>query len=254
MTMNDETLLRYSRQIMLPRIDVAGQQRLFDARVLIIGVGGLGSPVALYLAGCGVGEIHLADPDRVDSSNLPRQIAHVADAIGESKVASARRRMLALNPDVTVRAHAEALHGEALDETVAGVDLVLDCTDNLEARKSINRACFAAGKPLVSAAAIRWEGQISVFDARQPDCPCYECLYGALGGVADTCSENGVMGPVVGMLGCMQASEAVKLLCGVGESLAGRLLLIDALAMRTQEVRLPRDPACPVCGKATGPG
>ncbi len=246
--MNDETLLRYSRQIMLPRIDVAGQQRLFDSSVLIIGVGGLGSPVALYLTGCGVGEIHLADPDRVDSSNLPRQIAHVASAIGKPKVASARRRMLALNPEVVVHARAETLQGEVLDEAVAGVDLVLDCADSLEARKAINRACRAAGKPLVSAAAIRWEGQISVFDARVPDCPCYECVYGALGGVADTCSKNGVMGPVVGMLGCMQASEAVKLLCGVGESLAGRLLLIDALAMRVQEVCLPRNPDCPVCG------
>ncbi len=246
-TMDDDTLLRYGRQIMLPQIDVAGQQRLFDARVLIVGLGGLGSPAALYLAGCGVGELYLADPDRVEISNLPRQIAHDHRALGRDKVASARDRLLALNPESRIHCHAEALYGEALDAAVEAVDLVLDCTDHLDARKAINRACVAARRPLVSGAAIRWEGQIGVFDARRSDGPCYECLYGALGEVAQSCSENGVMGPVVGTIGCLQAVEAVKLLCDVGEPLVGRLLLIDALSMRLQEIGIARDPHCVVC-------
>jgi len=247
--MIDEQLLRYSRQIMLPQIDIEGQQRLLDARVLIIGMGGLGSPVALYLAACGVGDIVIVDDDRVDLTNLQRQIVHDSNDIGELKVSSAAETMMALNPEIKVSVISERINGERLLAEVRLADVVVDATDNLASRLEINRQCVAARTPLVSASVIRWEGQLSVFDSRQQASPCYQCLYGNRGEVGQSCSENGVMGPVVGMLGCMQANEAVKLLTGAGTSLVGRVLMLDALNMDWQTIRLKRDPYCSVCGQ-----
>ena len=246
--MIDEQLLRYSRQIMLPQIDIEGQQRLLDSRVLVTGVGGLGSPVALYLAACGVGTIVIVDDDRVDLANLQRQVIHDSSRVGRLKVESAADTMRSLNPGVKVEAVAERITGETLLQHVEQADVVIDATDNLASRLEINRQCYRARTPLVSASAIRWEGQLSVFDARRQQSPCYQCLYGKLGEVGQSCSENGVMGPVVGMLGCMQANEAIKLLTGAGSSLTGRVLMLDALNMDWQFIRLERDPACSVCG------
>ena len=244
----DEQLLRYSRQIMLPQIDIEGQKRLLDSRALIIGVGGLGSPVALYLAACGVGEIVLVDDDRVELKNLQRQIMYNSDQVGTMKVRSASGALHALNPEVSVSAIADRLGGEALTQAVENADVVIDATDNLASRLEVNRVCHATRTPLVSASAIRWEGQLSVFDPRQLDSPCYQCLYGRLGEVGQSCSENGVMGPVVGILGSMQANEAVKLLAGAGAPLTGRVLMLDALNMDMQFIHLERDPECEVCG------
>lgn len=246
--MIDEQLLRYSRQIMLPRVDVQGQQALLDACVLIIGVGGLGSPVVMYLAACGVGEIIIVDDDRVELTNLQRQIIHSSDNIGMLKVDSAATAVESLNPGIKVEVIAEKISGETLRQNVQRADVVVDATDNLASRLEINQQCYALRTPLVSASAIRWEGQLSVFDARLQDSPCYQCLYGSLGEVGQSCSENGVMGPVVGMLGCMQANEVVKLLTGAGSTLTGRVLMLDALSMEWQTIRLKRDPACTVCG------
>ena len=246
--MIDEQLLRYSRQIMLPQIDIEGQQRLLDSRVLVTGVGGLGSPVALYLAACGVGTIVIVDDDRVDLANLQRQVIHDSSRVGRLKVESAADTMRSLNPGVKVEAVAERITGETLLQHVEQADVVIDATDNLASRLEINRQCYRARTPLVSASAIRWEGQLSVFDARRQQSPCYQCLYGKLGEVGQSCSENGVMGPVVGMLGCMQANETIKLLTGAGSSLTGRVLMLDALNMDWQFIRLERDPACSVCG------
>jgi len=246
--MNDEQLLRYSRQIMLPQIDVVGQQRLLDSRVLIIGVGGLGSPLAMYLAACGVGELLIVDDDMVELTNLQRQIIHSSKHIGMSKVASAAEAIESLNAEVKVSVIAERISGERLRNEVDNVDVVVDATDNLVSRLEINKQCYSARKPLVSASAIRWEGQLTVYDSRQPDSPCYQCLYGGRSEVGQSCSENGVMGPVVGMLGCMQANEVVKLLTGAGTSLTGRVLMLDALNMDWQYIRLKRDPDCSVCG------
>jgi len=246
--MADEQLLRYSRQIMLPQIDIAGQKRLRDSSALIIGAGGLGSPVALYLAACGVGKIVLVDDDRVELKNLQRQIMYNSDQVGTMKVRSASGALKALNPEVSVSAVAERLSGAALAQAVENVDVVIDATDNLASRLEINRACHATRTPLVSASAIRWEGQLSVFDPRQQESPCYQCLYGRLGEVGQSCSENGVMGPVVGILGSMQANEAVKLLAGCGSTMIGRVLMLDALSMDLQFINLARDPECTVCG------
>lgn len=245
--MIDEQLLRYSRQIMLPQIDLDGQQRLLDSQVLIIGMGGLGSPVALYLAACGVGEIIIVDDDRVDLTNLQRQIVHTTDDIGKLKVDSAAETIRAINPEVKISVISERISGEILQDKVQNADIVVDATDNLASRSEINRQCFRMRTPLVSASAIRWEGQLTVFDSRQQESPCYQCLYGGMGEVGQSCSENGVMGPVVGMLGCMQANEVVKLLTGAGTSLVGRVLMLDALNMNWQTIRLKRDPACSVC-------
>lgn len=246
--MIDEQLLRYSRQIMLPQIDISGQQRLLDSIALIIGVGGLGSPVALYLAACGVGEIVLVDDDRVELKNLQRQIIYNSHQLGTVKVESAAAALGALNPEVRVSVIADRISGDSLRKNIERADVVIDATDNLASRLEINQQCYATRTPLVSASAIRWEGQLSVFDSRQQDSPCYQCLYGRLGEVGQSCSENGVMGPVVGMLGCMQANEAVKLLTGAGSTLTGRVLMLDALSMDWQSIRLERDPACSVCG------
>ncbi|MFC5699062.1 molybdopterin-synthase adenylyltransferase MoeB [Pseudomonas sp. GCM10022186] len=246
--LSDQELLRYSRQILLPQIDVDGQLRLKQGRVLIVGLGGLGSPVSLYLAAAGVGELHLADFDSVDLTNLQRQIVHDSSSVGRSKVDSAMARLAALNPEVRLVPVTRALDEDSLAAAVAAVDLVLDCTDNFGTREAVNAACVAAGKPLVSGAAIRLEGQLSVFDPRRDDSPCYHCLYGHGSEAELTCSEAGVVGPLVGLVGSLQALEALKLLAGFGEPLVGRLLLVDALGTRFRELRVKRDPACEVCG------
>lgn len=246
--LSDEELLRYSRQILVQQIDVDGQLRLKHSRALIVGLGGLGSPVALYLAAAGVGELHLADFDRVDLTNLQRQIAHDTHSIGQSKVDSASQRLLAINPQIRLQTHRRALDADSLAAAVGAVDLVLDCSDNFATRVAVNAACVAAGKPLVSGAAIRLEGQLSVFDPRRGDSPCYHCLYGHGSEAELTCSEAGVVGPLVGLVGSLQALEALKLLAQFGEPLVGRLLLIDALGSRFRELRVKRDPACSVCG------
>ncbi|AYC35016.1 molybdopterin-synthase adenylyltransferase MoeB [Pseudomonas cavernae] len=248
--LSDQELLRYSRQILLAQIDIDGQLRLKHSRALIVGLGGLGSPVALYLAAAGVGELHLADFDTVDLTNLQRQIAHDSQSIGLAKVDSAMARLTSLNPEVRLQAHRAALDEDSLAAAVAAVDLVLDCSDNFATREAVNAACVAARKPLVSGAAIRLEGQLSVFDPRRADSPCYHCLYGHGSEAELTCSEAGVVGPLVGLVGSLQALEALKLLAGFGEPLVGRLLLIDALGSRFRELRVKRDPACAVCGAA----
>lgn len=250
--LTDNELLRYSRQILLPQIDVDGQLRLKDSRVLVVGLGGLGAPVALYLAAAGVGELHLADFDTVDLTNLQRQIIHDSTTVGVSKVDSASARLRAINPEVKLVAHRQALDADSLGAAVAAVDLVLDCCDNFGTREAVNAACVAAGKPLVSGAAIRLEGQLSVFDPRRDDSPCYHCLYGHGSEAELTCSEAGVVGPLVGLVGSLQALEALKLLAGFGEPLVGRLLLIDALGTRFRELRVKRDPQCDVCGASHG--
>ncbi|GLX88631.1 molybdopterin-synthase adenylyltransferase [Pseudomonas weihenstephanensis] len=248
--LTDQELLRYSRQILLQQVDIDGQLKLKHSRVLIVGLGGLGSPVALYLAAAGVGELHVADFDHVDVTNLQRQIIHDTASVGQSKVDSALARLAAINPEITLLAHRRALDADSLAKAVEAVDLVLDCCDNFGTREAVNAACVAARKPLVSGAAIRLEGQLSVFDVRQPASPCYHCLYGHGSDDDLTCSEAGVIGPLVGVVGSLQALEALKLLAGFGEPLVGRLLLIDALGTRFRELRVKRDPACSVCGPA----
>nr|WP_305777927.1 molybdopterin-synthase adenylyltransferase MoeB [Pseudomonas sp. Hg5Tf] len=246
--MSDQELLRYSRQILLAQVDIDGQLRLKNSRVLIVGLGGLGSPVALYLAAAGVGELHLADFDTVDLTNLQRQVLHDTPSVGQSKVDSALTRLQAINPEVRLVAHRSALDEDSLASAIQAVDLVLDCTDNFATREAVNAACVASRKPLVSGAAIRLEGQLSVFDPRRPESPCYHCLYGHGSEAELTCSEAGVLGPLVGLVGSLQALEALKLLADFGQPLVGRLLLIDALGSRFRELRVKRDPGCSVCG------
>jgi molybdopterin/thiamine biosynthesis adenylyltransferase len=246
--LTDEELLRYSRQILLRQVDIDGQLRLKASRVLVVGLGGLGSPVALYLAAAGVGALHLADFDSVDLTNLQRQVLHDSHGVGLTKVDSALARLSALNPCIELLAHRTALDADSLAEAVRAVDLVLDCSDNFTTREAVNAACVRAAKPLVSGAAIRLEGQLSVFDPRDPLSPCYHCLYGHGSDSELSCSEAGVIGPLVGLVGSLQALEALKLLAGFGEPLVGRLLLIDALGSRFRELRVKRDPGCAVCG------
>jgi adenylyltransferase/sulfurtransferase len=250
--MNDNQLLRYSRHILLDEIGIEGQARLLASHALVIGAGGLGSPAALYLASSGVGRITLVDDDVVDLTNLQRQIIHDTDSVGQTKVDSAQRRLTAINPEITLVAHRTALDADSLAAAVAAVDVVLDCSDNFSTREAVNAACVAAGKPLISGAAIRLEGQLSVFDPRRTDSPCYHCLYGHGSDTELTCSEAGVIGPLVGLVGSLQALEALKLLAGFGEPLVGRLLLIDALTTRFRELRVKRDPGCSVCGTQHG--
>jgi molybdopterin/thiamine biosynthesis adenylyltransferase len=245
--MNDQQLLRYSRQILLPHVDVAGQQKLSSARVLIIGLGGLGSPVATYLAAAGVGELVLVDFDTVDLSNLQRQIIHTTGSVGTPKVESARARIFELNPEVKVVTIATRLEGDALKREVSAATIVVDCTDNFKARFELNEACVRAGTPLVSGAAIRFEGQVSVFN-NDGASPCYRCLYREEGEEELRCSENGILAPVVGVIGTLQATEVLKMIIGIGESLNGRLMIFDALTMEWRTIKLRRDPACPVCG------
>lgn len=244
--MNDDQLLRYSRHIMLPELDIDGQEKLLASHALIVGLGGLGSPVAMYLAAAGVGELTLVDFDSVDLSNLQRQIAHTSERIGVNKAQSAAQTLRALNPDIKIHVIDQQVDAERLQLLVGGVNLVLDCTDNFATRFVINATCVAARVPLVSGAAIRLEGQVTVFDSRQPHSPCYRCLYEES---ADdlTCAANGVLAPLVGVIGSLQALEALKLLGGFGDSLAGRLQLFDARTAQWREMKLPRDPNCPVC-------
>lgn len=250
--LSDEELLRYSRQILLKQVDIDGQLKLKCSRVLIVGLGGLGSPVALYLAAAGVGELHLADFDRVDLTNLQRQVAHDTPSVGMLKVDSVIARLSGLNPLPKLVPYRAAMDADSLDAAVTAVDLVLDCTDNFAVREAVNAACVTAKKPLVSGAAIRLEGQLSVFDPRDATSPCYHCLYGHGSEAELTCSEAGVLGPVVGMVGSLQALEALKLLAGFGEPLVGRLLLVDALNSRFRELKVKRDPACTVCSHRHG--
>ncbi|WP_027330246.1 HesA/MoeB/ThiF family protein [Marinimicrobium agarilyticum] len=248
--MDDQQLLRYSRHIMLPELDLDGQEALLNAKVLIVGVGGLGSPVAMYLAASGVGSLWLADHDEVDLSNLQRQIAHTTDRVGQPKVESAAQALQALNPETRIIPVPEKLEGERLQELVENVDLVVDATDNFGVRYAINAACVRAKTPLVSGAAIRLEGQVTVFDAREETSPCYRCLYDVQEDEQLNCATSGVLAPLVGVIGSMQALEAIKVLAGVGTTLAGRLLLFDATRSEWRELKLPRDPDCPVCGNA----
>ena len=232
--LNDEELLRYSRQILLKQVDIAGQLRLKNSKVLIVGLGGLGSPVALYLAAAGVGELYLADFDTLDVSNLQRQIVHDSAAIGVLKVQSAQARLQALNPYIAVHTISEQLCAESLPGVLQSVDLVLDCTDNFTIRSQLNAACFTANTVLVSGAAIRGEGQVSVYDPLNAASPCYHCVFG------DGAEEGG-------LIGSLQALEAMKILAGFGETLVGRLLLVDALSSRFRELKVRRDPQCKVC-------
>lgn len=246
--MDDAALLRYSRQIMLPELDVVGQEKLLGARVLVVGLGGLGSPLALYLTAAGIGHLTLVDDDRVDASNLQRQILHGEADIDRAKTASAADRLRALNPAIELRLLEDRLEGEGLDEAVASVDLLVDGTDNLATRYALNRACLRHGKPWVSAAAIRFEAQITCFDPRRDTSPCYRCLWPDAEELALNCAENGVIAPLVGSIGALQALEAIKLIAGIGEALVGRVLTFDALDCRWQEFRLRRRADCADCG------
>ena len=251
--MDPQILLRYSRQILLPEIDIAGQQRLIDATVAVFGLGGLGSPVALYLAAAGVGRLVLVDFDTVELSNLQRQIAHQTSDLGRPKVESARDHVLALNPEVAVETVNAVLDGAELDALVARVDLVVDATDNFPSRFGLNSACYRLGKPLVSGAAIRFEGQVSVYFPGQGESPCYRCLYDDGPGTQETCAQTGVVAPLLGIVGSVQAMEALKVLMQIGEPLKGRLLLLDALRMEWHSMKFRRDPKCPVCGSTAAP-
>ena len=238
--MNDHELLRYSKQIMLPQIDVEGQQKIIDSTMLIIGMGGLGSPTALYLAAAGVGHLIIADFDQVELSNLQRQIIHRTADIGEDKVDSAKAKLLELNPNITVTVANEIMHSDNLASLIKDVDIVLDGTDNFESRFEINKACVECHKPLISAAVIRFEGQISVFKGYEVDQPCYQCLYSEQGDGRESCVENGVLAPVAGLVGTIQALQAIKVLLGLGEQLCGELLLIDGLDLSFRKVKLLR--------------
>ena len=245
--LNDEELLRYSRQILLPSFDIEGQARLKSSRVLVVGAGGLGCPVALYLGAAGVGNLTVVDDDQIELANLQRQIAFDQNGIGENKAEQLVNRVRAMNPAISVKAINERLNGDELDQQVAAASLVVDCSDNFTTRFALNRACVQAGVPLVSGAAIRGEGQIGVYDSRQPQSPCYHCLYPEQGNEDLTCSEAGVIAPLVGMIGAAQAMEAIKVISGVGKTLVGRLLIVDAWRMEWREMKLAKDPACPVC-------
>lgn len=246
--MQDQQLLRYSRQIMLPEMDVAGQQKLLDATVLIVGMGGLGCPAAMYLAAAGIGHLIIADDDIVELTNLQRQIAHSQFDLGTAKVDSVQQTLKGLNPDLKITAMRQRLNGDDLERAVSSADIVVDACDNFTSRFAINRACINHGKPLVSGAAIRMEGQVAVFDSSIPESPCYQCLYNEGDDEDSSCSTNGVMAPVVGIIGSVQAMETIKLIAHIGQPLFGRLLLLDATTMQWREMKLPRDNECPACG------
>lgn len=250
--MDDQLLLRYSRQILLPEIDIDGQNRLLSASVLVVGLGGLGSPVSMYLAAAGVGRLVLVDHDHVELSNLQRQIVHTTADLKRAKVASAADHLRALNPHPRIESVDHRLSDADFDHWLPGIDVVVDATDNFETRFAINRACVRHAKPLVSGAAIRFEGQVTVFRPGTADSPCYRCLYSNDGGRTETCAQTGVVAPLLGVIGSVQALETLKLLLGIGEPLVGRLLLFDALAMEWQTMRFRRDPRCPECGQAAG--
>ncbi|MEI7870324.1 MAG: molybdopterin-synthase adenylyltransferase MoeB [Candidatus Methylumidiphilus sp.] len=246
--MQDNQLLRYSRQIMLPQVDIEGQQKLLNARILIIGLGGLGSPAAMYLAAAGVGRLALNDFDTVDLSNLQRQIAHDTENLGVSKVESAKHTLLRVNPEIQIEVISHKLEEEELEKQIDRSDVVLDCTDNFSTRFAVNRACVRTRTPLVSGAVIRFEGQITVFTPGYDDSPCYNCLYPDQGELEETCVRNGVIAPLPGIIGSMQALEAIKLIIGIGQTLRGRLLLLDALSMEWNRMKLMKNPQCPTCG------
>ena len=244
---SDETLLRYSRQIMLPQVGAEGQERLLDANILIIGMGGLGAPAGIYLAAAGVGHLTLADFDTVDLSNLQRQIVHFTDDIGRPKVESARDTLHQLNPEIEITTLNKQLSEEEMGEEIAKADLVLDCSDNFTTRFAVNRHCVKQKRPLVSGAAIRMEGQISVYRPDLEDEPCYQCLYKGGDELDETCTQTGVLAPLVGIIGSMQALEAMKIIMDIGQSLNGKLMLLDALTMEWRTMKLPKDPHCPIC-------
>ena len=248
--MNDQQLLRYSRHILLPEIGVEGQERLRSAHALVVGVGGLGCPAALYLAASGVGRLTLADADKVDLTNLQRQILYRSEVIGAPKVAAARAALLALNPEVLVVPLEKRIAREDLDPLVAGADVVLDCSDNFATRHAVNRACVRHAKPLVAGAAIRFDGQLAVFDFRERESPCYACLFPEDGEAEEVrCSVMGVFAPMTGTLGALQAAEAVKLLTGTGQTLHAKLLLWDFKAAVSRTVNVAKDPGCAVCAR-----
>ena len=247
-SMNDNQLLRYSRQIMLPQCDIEGQQKLLASKVLIVGAGGLGSPASMYLAAAGIGHITIYDNDVVELSNLQRQIAHNTPDIGLDKVISTQQSLKNLNPDVEVIAVNQKLTGETLDAEVLAADIVLDCSDNFATRFAINQACVNHQTPLVSGAAIRFEGQVSVFSPGKNDSPCYNCLYSSDGEELQTCSTNGVIAPITGIIGSIQALEAIKLIISAGEPLIGKLLLLDGLTMEWRTMKLKKNLNCPTCG------
>jgi molybdopterin/thiamine biosynthesis adenylyltransferase len=247
--MTDDQLLRYSRHILLDALGIEGQQRLLVSHALVIGAGGLGSPVALYLGTAGVGRLTIVDHDSVDVTNLQRQIAHNLARVGQPKATSAQASIAAINPDVQVRPLIERADSARLDILVAEADVVLDCSDNFKTRHAVNAACVKHRKPLVAGAAIGFDGQISVYDTRQPDAPCYACLFPADATFEEAqCATMGVFAPLVGIIGTMQAAEALKLLAGIGNSLAGRLQMLDARTMEWNEIRMARQPHCGVCG------
>ncbi|OUD14685.1 molybdopterin-synthase adenylyltransferase MoeB [Thioflexithrix psekupsensis] len=246
--MNDEQLLRYSRQIMLPQVDIRGQESLLQATALIIGLGGLGSPVAMYLAAAGVGRLILCDFDRVDLSNLQRQVIHDSSQLEQYKVDSAAVRLRALNPDVQIETITTPFDAHSLSPAVQAATVVIDCTDNLTTRLAINKLCVDFSKPLIYAAAIRMEGQLSVFHPATLGTPCYRCLYPRDDMIQETCTQSGVLAPIVGIIGSLQAIEAMKWIMGIGQVSLGRLHLLDALQMEWCEVKLQKNPTCPVCG------
>ena len=245
--MNDQELLRYSKQVMLPQIEIEGQQKIMDSTMLIIGMGGLGSPTALYLAASGVGHIIIADFDQVELSNLQRQIIHGTSDIGDDKVNSAKAKMLEINPNIKVTIANEIVHTDNLSSLIKDVDVVLDGTDNFESRFEINKSCVEFQKPLVSAAVIRLEGQISVFKGYEKDQPCYQCLYSEEGNENESCVQNGVLAPVAGLVGTIQALQAIKVLLGLGDQLCGTLLLVDGLDLSFRKVKIGKDLKCPIC-------
>ena len=249
--MNDQQLLRYSRHILLDEIDIEGQEKLLAAHALIIGAGGLGSPAALYLASAGVGTITLVDDDTVDLTNLQRQILHTTARVGQAKVLSGQQTLNEINPTINIVTLKERVSGERLDELVRNASVVLDCSDNFATRHAINRACVANRVPLVSGAAIKFDGQISVFDKRDENAPCYSCLFPEDQQFEEVnCGTMGVFAPLVGIIGSMQAAEALKLIAGIGESLTGRLLLLDARTMEWSSIKFARNASCSVCGHA----
>ncbi len=251
MAMNDGQLLRYSRHILLDEIGIEGQQRILDGSALIVGAGGLGSPAALYLASAGLGRIVLADGDTVDLTNLQRQILHTQERLDQPKALSGRVALAQINPEVRVEAITSRLAGDALTALVADTDVVLDCCDNFATRHAVNRACVSQRTPLVSGAAIRFAGQLAVFDSRQRDTPCYHCLFPEGDDIEDLrCAVTGVFAPLTGIIGAMQAAEALKLVAGAGEVALGRLWLLDGLSMEWRSVRFGHDPSCPVCTPA----
>ncbi len=246
--MNDQQLLRYSRHILLDEIGIEGQEKILAAHVLVIGAGGLGSPAALYLASAGIGTLTLVDDDVVDLTNLQRQILHTTERVGQPKVQSGQQALQQINPEIRIAALAERVEGERLNDLVKAASVVLDCSDNFATRHAINRACVAHRVPLVSGAAIRFDGQISVFDVRHADQPCYACLFPPDQEFEEVqCATMGVFAPLVGIIGAMQAAEALKLLVGIGASLAGRLLMLDARSMEWSSIGITRNQHCPVC-------